>query len=257
MPTFMKQGLHIIADAYRIHKNKRALNHRVAGAKSARGFILAVFQIQQIFLHHRIKSVLQSRIHLLENGRTTRLELFHVLKRAQRRLTGIVHIQVPGPQRFEPQFLAAAFIDAHRSRNHHLFNRRVEAVSIFRRVIETLHFLPTVGPVARSPSIFCQLAAQIQKLPPNPVDRLAVIQLAVRHQPPGLLTDYSVRILEDGAHLADRTLLTIPGNRLSTGDFVIIRLSLVFLGQHRQIFFPEKIGIGAHIAQGDRISLRF
>ena len=98
MPTLVQQSLQVIMDTHGIHEDEGPLNHREFNTVAAGGFVFTIFQVEQIFFDHQIKIGSQFRVNLVKHARDPSLQFIYGLERPQRRATGRVHIQIPGPQ---------------------------------------------------------------------------------------------------------------------------------------------------------------
>jgi len=214
VPGLVQDGLQIIVQADRIGKDERALDDREIGAVRAGAFVLAVFQVEQVFPDHGAEVFAQVGVNRVEHRARFGDQLVDGLKWAQRGSLERVNVQIPRAQALHAQPGAPARVDAFGGGHHHALDRIQKAHVIFGGVIEAQQVQPAKGAVIGEAGVRGDLAAHGQQLLPQRVDRFAVGQLAARSGAPGALALAPVRRLHQRTKLRDGQFLAVPFHRL-------------------------------------------
>jgi hypothetical protein len=124
----------------------------------------------------------------------------------------------------------------------------VELLHIFRRVVEASQLSPPIREVLREPRVGCHALADIQEADPNLLDRLAILEPAVRRQPPGPLPPVTVLVLQGRLQPHQRHLFAVPFHRLSAGNFEELLCRQPVFGYQRQVLLAKELDVDTHVA---------
>jgi hypothetical protein len=229
VPALMQESLHIVVDAYGVHKNEWFVGEFKKCTICAVGFVLAAFEIEELFLHQSDPS-----------------------ERTQRRAAKRVNVFIPRTDRFDPHLLSAAFIDPAGSGHNHFLDGGVEDLAILGAVIEAGFLLPDISTVIGFACVCRDLLSQGEEFAPQLVDGGLVRQHTFAHQAPGIFSDGPVAFLnQDLLHFSESAFIVVPFHSLRPDDRVILVAEFLFLREKRKVGFAVLLRLGAHVTDRD------
>ena len=210
------------------------------GLVAARRLAFAIVEVEQLQILHLLEIRRELGVELVENFLRARDHFAHFGERFQRRAVLRVHGQIPRAELFQLQLPLAVVLDFADGRHDFLFHRVVKLKTIFRRVIKPA-FLPE-GEIAviLKARIFRNLRAELDQLVENFLALVHVLQAALHHQLPRLLSQRAVWLFEITAHLHERFFFAAKIHRLRADQFLILLAQLRVLGFQRHVFRAEE-----------------
>ena len=222
---------------------------------AARCLPLAVREIEQVEVLHRLKPASEFAVNVIENQLGSTDQVSHVLERLERRAALRIGGSVPRFDGVDAERGAAFVVQFAEQRHHLLLNGILKRDAVGGRVIKTAAALVGVIAVIAEAGVRAHLVSQAGELVELAVDGSGLLESAVGHEFPCVLSAGAIRFLEVTAHLDKRLLLAVELYRQAADDFLVLLPQLGSLCFQRDIFASEQLDLERGVAGEHLVAL--
>ena len=210
MPGLVQERAHIVVHVDGVHEDQRQLAHRQRVAKAAGRLALAVVEVEQAGVRHRLELAPKVRLHVGEDVAGVANEVAHVGVRPQRCPSFGIDQLVPRPELIHAQVGAPTLLQAFDGGQHRLLHGFVKAKAVVRRVVESVFLEVRVVAVVLMTGVLGDGLAQVVHAVEEVRQGVALLDVRLVHPAKCAFAHLPVVVLQERRHPRGRHLLAIP-----------------------------------------------